>query len=143
MAPGFLYALGAAVTWGAVYAIDQKLLAGTSALTLLIASSVITAVAMLPFIWWDYYPVKDLLVSKFNFSLIILSLVLAALANWLIFSSIKSIGASSASIIEIAYPLFVVIFSVIFFSEAPSVPLAIGGLFVFIGSGIIVYFHSI
>ena len=139
---GFIYAIGAAVTWGLVYAIDQKILQGTSPITLLFIDSLVTAVVILPIIFFDHDSIKVLLSSgKTNLSLVFLSLILAALANFLIFSAVKSVGASSASIIEIAYPFFVVLFSIIFFRLAPNIYFFLGGLLIFIGSAIIVYFH--
>jgi drug/metabolite transporter (DMT)-like permease len=139
---GFLYAIGAALTWGLVYTIDQKVLSGTSPLTLLFIDSLVTAVIMLPIVFFNGNSIKNLLSSgKQNLFLIFLSLMLAIVANLFIFSAIKSIGASSASIIEIIYPFFVVLFSIIFFQMAPSIPFYIGGLLIFIGSAIITYFH--
>ena len=142
MSSGFIFAIGAAVTWGLVYTIDQKILSNTSPLTLLFLDSIITAIIILPFIFFNHDSIKTLLTSgKSNLILIILSISLALLANYLIFSAIKNIGASYASIIEIAYPFFVVFFSIIFFRVAPSLPFFIGGLLIFIGSAIITYFH--
>jgi drug/metabolite transporter (DMT)-like permease len=142
MNSGFIYAIGAAVTWGLVYTIDQKILLNTSPIALLFLDSIITAIIILPFMFFDHGAIKTLIHSgKSNITLIILSIVFALLANFFIFSAIKSIGASSASIIEIAYPFFVVLFSIIFFQVAPSLPFFIGGLLIFIGSAIITYFH--
>lgn len=142
MSSGFIYAIGAAVTWGLVYTIDQKILSNTSPIALLFLDSIITAIIILPFIFFNHDSVKTLLSSgKSNITLIVLSIVFALLANFFIFSAIKNIGASSASIIEIAYPFFVVLFSIIFFRIAPSLPFFLGGLLIFIGSAIITYFH--
>lgn len=142
MSSGFIFAIGAAVTWGLVYTIDQRILSNTSPLTLLFLDSIITAIIILPFIFFNHDSIKILITSgKSNLILIILSIFLALLANFLIFSAIKNIGASYASIIEIAYPFFVVLFSIIFFQVAPSLPFFMGGLLIFIGSAIITYFH--
>lgn len=142
MSSGFIYAIGAAVTWGLVYNIDQKILSGTSPITLLFIDSVITAIIFLPFMLFDHGSIKTLITSgKSNLMLVFGSILLAVLANFLIFSAIKNIGASYASIIEIAYPFFVVLFSIIFFRMAPTVPFFIGGLLIFIGSAIITHFH--
>ncbi len=142
MNSGFIYAVGAAITWGLVYTIDQKVLAGTSPATLLFVDSIITAVVMLPFLFFEHGSIKALFSSgRTNLSLVILSVVLAVLANFLIFSGIKSIGAPYASIIEIVYPFFVVLFSFIFFRSSPNIYFFIGGTLIFIGSAIITYFH--
>ncbi len=138
---GFIYALGAAITWGLVYAIDQKILSGVSPLTLLFVDSILAAIIMLPFVFFDHGSIKNLLSSsKTTWSLIILSIALATLANFLIFSGIKNLDASTASIIEIAYPFFVVLFSYIIFRSTPNIYFFIGGTLVFIGSIIIIKF---
>ena len=137
---GFIYAIGAAITWGLVYAIDQKILYTVSPITLLFINSVLGAVIILPLIFWGNNSIKILLGSgKLNISLIILSVVLATLANFLIFSSIKSLGSSTASIIEIAYPFFVILFAFIFFKSSPNIWFYVGGILIFLGSAIIVW----
>jgi drug/metabolite transporter (DMT)-like permease len=142
MNAGLLYGIGAAVTWGVVYTLDQKILTTTSPMTLLFINSVITAIVMPPVIFIEHDSIKELFsTGKANLVLVGISILLAALANFFIFASIKSIGASSASIIEIAYPLFVVIISFIVFRTLPSIPVLIGGTFIFIGAAIIGYFH--
>lgn len=139
---GFLYAVGAALTWGLVYTIDQKILTNVSPIALLFINSIVTAVIVLPLVFFNRDGVKTLLGSgQQNLALILLSLLLATLANFLIFSAIKHIGASSASVIEIAYPFFVVLFSIILFKITPSVWFFLGGILIFIGSALITYSH--
>lgn len=142
MNPGFLYALGAAITWGVVYCVDQRILDATSPLPLLFLDSIITALLLLPFVFHEKHSIKAFLSSgKINLELMIVSIVLAAVANFLIFSGIKLIGASSASIIEIMYPFFVVLFSYFFFRTNPNIYFLIGAVLVFIGAALIVYHH--
>jgi len=139
---GFLYAIGAAVTWGIVYTLDQKILIDTSPMTLLFINSVVTALIMLPFIFFEGGSIKALVTSgKSNLGLIFISIILATLASFFIFSAIKLVGAAPASIIEIAYPLCVVIFSFIIFRTVPSLPVMIGGVLIFIGAAIVTYFY--
>ena len=138
---GFLYAIGAAVTWGLVYTIDQKILHAVSPITLLFINAIVTALIMLPFVFWNNGSVKAVLDSgKTNLLLISLSIVLATLANFFIFSGIKTLDASTASMIEIAYPFFVVLFSYFFFRSTPNVYFFIGGILIFIGSIIVIKF---
>ena len=139
MEVGFAYAVGAAVTWGLVYAIDQKILSGVAPMTLLFIDSIIAAVIMLPFVFFSNGSIKDVLVSgKTSLPLIVLYIALATLANFLIFSSIKNLNASTASVIEISYPFFVILFSYILFRSVPNFYFFIGGAFVFIGSFFII-----
>lgn len=138
---GFIYAITAAITWGLVYAIDQKILSGIAPITLLFINSIITAIIVLPFIFFDGGSIKSALLSgRENLTLIILSVVLATLASFLIFSGIKNLDASTASMIEIAYPFFVVLFSYIIFRSTPNIYFFIGGILIFIGSIIIIKF---
>jgi drug/metabolite transporter (DMT)-like permease len=138
---GFIYAIGAAITWGLVYAIDQKILAGVPPLTLLFIDSMIATVVMLPCVFISNGSIKEVLISgRANLLLIILSVILATVANFLIFSGIKNLGSATASIIEIAYPFFVVLFSYIFFRATPNLYFFIGGALIFIGSIIIIRF---
>ena len=142
MNPGFLFAIGAAITWGLVYTIDQRVLSGVSPFALLFIDSVVTAVVMLPFVFLDEKPILAALTSgERTWELIVLSIILAAFANFLIFSAIKLIGAPSASIIEISYPFFVVLFSYVFLRAMPNLYFLIGGVLIFLGSAVIVYFH--
>ncbi len=136
---GLLYAIGAAITWGLVYTIDQRVLRGASPFALLFVDSLITAILLLPIIFFQ----KNSLASLSGASgrlwlLIIISLVLAAFANFFIFSSIKILGASTASIFEIAYPFFVVIFSYFAFRTSPNLYFLLGALLIFAGSAIII-----
>jgi drug/metabolite transporter (DMT)-like permease len=141
MAIGFMYAIGAAVTWGLIYTIDQKILSGISPVTLLFINSILTAIVMLPLVFFSQGSLKNILVSgRMNLALIIISVLLAILANFLIFSGIKSIGASSASIIEVSYPFFVVLFTFIMFRSSPNIYFFIGGMLILVGSVVIIKF---
>lgn len=138
---GFIYAIGAAAIWGLVYTIDQKILSATSPVTFLFINSLLIAILMLPFALFDYRSIKNLITSdRINIVLIITAVILAALANFLIFSSIKSLGVATASIIEIAYPFFVVLFSYILYRSSPNIYFFIGGALIFFGSFLIIRF---
>ena len=138
---GLLYAIGASVTWGLVYTIDQRILRGASPFVLLFIDSLITALILLPVLLFDRSSVAFLSgATTKTWFLIIASLILAALANFLIYSSIKIIGASYASIFEIAYPFFIVLFSYFAFSAVPSLYFLLGAVLIFSGSAIIVFF---
>lgn len=142
MNPGFIYAFGTAIIWGLTYTIEQKMLTALSPTMILFTNSVIASLIMLPFIFFGDSSIKAFIVySKANLIIVALSIILPIIANILLLTAIKSLGASTASIIEIAYPFFVVIFSLIFFRVSPSLSFYIGGLFIFIGSSIIAYFY--
>ncbi|MBI2889023.1 MAG: EamA family transporter [Candidatus Liptonbacteria bacterium] len=50
---GLSYAISAAVTWGLVYTIDQRILRNTTPFTLLFVNSLITVAILLPFIFLE------------------------------------------------------------------------------------------
>ncbi len=136
---GFIYAIAAAVTWGLVYTLDHKILTRATPLAYLFINSIFSALIILPVLWGDRHSIGDIFNSgKANLSLITLSLFLAMLANFFIFSGIKILGAPTASIFEIAYPFFVVLFSALLFREAVSEYFIIGASLIFAGAFIII-----
>ncbi len=138
---GLIYATLAAVTWGLVYTIDQKILTKVSPLSLIFATSLLTVLIALPFVLFDPRPLKILLDSgKLNLGLIFLTVVLTTLANFFIFSGIKILGASTASIFEIAYPFFVILFSFLLYKTSLNFYFVIGSVLIFCGSFIIIRF---
>lgn len=141
MEMGLIYAVGAAITWGLVYTVDQKILFNVTPITLLFINSILTAIIMLPFVFFNNGSIKEVLMSgRANLSLIVFSVILATLSSFFIFSSIKKLDASTASMIEIAYPFFVVLFSYIIFRSTPNIYFLIGGVLIFVGSIIIIKF---
>ncbi len=140
---GFIYAIAAAVTWGLVYVIDQKILDKISPLALLFIGSLITMIVTLPILLFDFRPMRELLGSgRSNLILIFVSVILAALANLFIFSGIKTLGAATASVFEIAYPFFVILFSVLIFKTSLNLYFLIGAILIFTGSLIIIKFAN-
>ncbi|MEK7538276.1 MAG: DMT family transporter [Patescibacteria group bacterium] len=134
---GLFYAIGAAVVWGLVYTIDQKILSEVSPLMLLFINSIVTVVILLPFVFFTN--TKTVFeVGKMGLLLILGASLLAALANFFIFSSIKSLNASTASIIEVSYPFFVVLFSFIIFRAVPNIYFFLGGALIFAGTFVII-----
>jgi drug/metabolite transporter (DMT)-like permease len=132
---GFIYAIGAAMAWGLAYTIDQKILADVSPLTLIFINSLFTTIIIAPFIMYKGEMWKSLIsLSRGTQLLIMLEVTLVTAAAFLILSGIKELGASTASILEIIYPFFVVFFSYIFFSQQPNLYFYLGGTLVFAGS---------
>lgn len=141
MNAGYAYAIGAAVVWGLVYTIDQKILTKISTPNLLVIDAIVTGLIMLPFVLRDTSSIKNLFsTGKVTLLLVALTIILALVANALIFSSIRVLGASGASILEIAYPFFVVLFSYLFFRATPNLYFFIGGALIFAGAAVIIKF---
>ena len=62
------------------------------------------------------------------------------LANFFILSSIKQLGAAHASILEITYPFFVLLFGWLFFGGSVNAYFWLGSALVFAGSAVIIKF---
>lgn len=139
---GIVYALGAAILWGLVYAFDQKILTKTSPLGILFLGSLITVFVTLPFVFSNSESIKPILYSnnkKFLY-LLVGTQFIVILAEFFIFSSIKIVGASFASIFEIAYPFFVAIFTLILFGGSLNIYFWGGALLMFLGGVVIIRF---
>lgn len=144
---GFIYALGSAISWGLIYTINQKMLTHNSPLAVMFIQALITATIMLP-IYIIYLAISGesaiqiLYLNKANTLYFLLISFLTASGLFLIFSSIKLLGVSTASIIEISYPFFIVIFGYIFFKSTVNAYFLLGSLLIFIGSVIIIKFGN-
>jgi len=138
---GITFAVLASVAWGLVYTIDQKILGLMSPLAWLAISSLIAAIITLPVLFLHQEEIKAVFQSgRNNVLLMIGTQFLIVLATLFIFSAIKHLGAVTANIFEITYPLFVVIFSLLMFGGRISLSFGVGALFIFLGSLIIIKF---
>jgi len=137
---GIIFAIGAAVAWGAVYALDQKILVKLSPLTLLIVSSIVTLVICIPLsLWLEPQAMKSFLGSgKTVQVLLLVSTILVIGANYLILSSVQKLGAATASILEISYPFFVVLFVALMFGSQVNASFWVGALLIFAGAATII-----
>ncbi len=138
---GFIFAISASVVWGLVYSIDQEILEKINPINLLFINSIISIILLLPLIFFtdNGHNVLDVInFNKKNVLIVLGNSVLLALANVLIYYGIKNAGASSASIIEITYPIFVIIFSFIIFKTIPNYLFFIGAAIVMIGITLII-----
>lgn len=135
---GFVYALAAAISWGLVYAVDQKILSEVSPLVLLFINSAITTILLVPYAFLHKNQLNETLLGSYtNWQNMLSAIILALVANYCIFLSIKHLGSSYASMIEITYPFFVVLFSYVLFKSTPNIYFFIGSIFICIGSIII------
>jgi len=139
---GFVYVIGAAITWGLMYNLQQKVLEKTSPLSLLFIDSLLMVLITLPFVFLLEKPGELISGWKVNIWALIPIVILGIVANLFIFSGIKILGASTASIFEIMYPFFVVLFGFFIFKISPNIYFFIGSICIFVGSAIIVKFGS-
>jgi len=138
---GYIYAIAAAVSWGLVYALDQKILTKLTPLALTFFSALLISLVTLPFVLADQASLKSLLESdKAHMLLTVFSILITALATFFILSGIKLLGSPTASIFEIAYPFFVVLFSLILYKTTLNAYFFLGGILIFAGAFVIIRF---
>ena len=136
---GLIFAIAASITWGLVYTVDQKVLTNLSPLAFLFFSSLISVIVVLPIILYlEPASFKIINLGNKGLPLILLAVGLAALANFFIFSAIKILGSSTASVFEISYPFFVVIFGLIIFGGAVNLWFILGSILMFTGAVVII-----
>ena len=137
---GFIYAIGASIVWGLAYTLDQLILESVSHLVLLFVHSVLASVVTLPLIL--LLEPRGLVAFSQTLQtltwLVLATVTLAVLAGFFILASIKALDAQTASIIEISYPFFVVLFSMLIFRSTPSAAFFLGAGLLFIGSFIVI-----
>ena len=133
---GLIYAILASVTWGLVYVIAQKVLTKVPPITLLLTEFIIAAIILLPIAFFNLDSIKSL--DKTTFILIAFTSIMMLVANFLIITSVKLLGAPIASTLEISYPFFVVLFAYLFFRTPINLYFLLGAIFIFVGSLIII-----
>ena len=139
--PWYIAALGAAITWGIYYPLVDMALKRISLYSVILLS-MIPIFLVLPFfhktVSNDIETVKSLPVSE---QWIIASLGLIGLfGEVMVYLAITGKNATLASLIEMTYPVFVVLFAWVFYRQMhvrPSV--FIGGLMILVGAGLIIY----
>jgi drug/metabolite transporter (DMT)-like permease len=136
---GYFYAVIAAVIWWLAYALDQRILEHISTPILVFINALFTVLVLLPFILTHGDEVKSLAtLDKTTLTFLGASLLATLLAGFLILIAIGAIGAPKAAIFEIAYPFFVVIFSIFLYQSHVNNYFILGSIFLFIGSFIII-----
>jgi drug/metabolite transporter (DMT)-like permease len=138
---GLILAVLASVLWGLTYCLDERVLAGLSVFKLYFLHCLCGAlVAGVILLAQGASPAGLLAIdtAKASLPLVGLTLVTATAAALSILGSIQLLGANKSAVLEISYPLFVALFSVLFFQGQMQLPVIVGGIFIFIGSAIIV-----
>ena len=139
--PWYIAALGAAITWGIYYPLVDMALKRISLFSVILLSMIpvlLVTPLFLKVIGDDIETVKTLSVSE---QWIIASLGLIGLfGEVMVYLAISGKNATLASLIEMTYPLFVVIFAYVFYKQMHvTASVFIGGLMVLVGSGLIIY----
>jgi drug/metabolite transporter (DMT)-like permease len=121
--------------------VSSIILQSVTPFALLLVDALITAILCVPFAGLQRGGLVSLLqVSRKKWMLIVGSLICAAVANLVIYASIRVLGASTASTVEITYPFFVVVFSFLAFNSSPSPMFLVGALLIFMGATVIIMF---
>jgi drug/metabolite transporter (DMT)-like permease len=131
---GLGLALLAAASWGAVYVVYEQVLKGISPLNSMFLSS-ISSLAILSTLFFirGEVPLSGIRAHLGLSIALVVAVVVGTVAQWAILSSIKELGAATASVIEICYPLFTILFLAIFFGQNFSIRFLLGSLLVFLG----------
>jgi len=138
---GIIFAILASIAWGMLYVINQKILNSISPILLLTISSIITTIFLLPVLLFRLDEIKLFITSgPPNLFLILFAQLLLICATFSILYSIKSLGAAPAAIIEITYPFFVIIISLIWTGGNVKFHFYLGSALIMLGSFILVRF---
>jgi drug/metabolite transporter (DMT)-like permease len=138
---GFGLAVLASVLWGLTYCLDERLLSSLSVVKLYFLHclcGVLVAGAVMLLQGASPAALFSIDTSRSSLPLVGLTLLTATAATLSILGSIQFLGANKSAVLEISYPLFVAFFSVLFFNGQLQLPVVIGGLFIMVGSAIIV-----
>ncbi len=134
----FIYALSAAVMWGLGYVIDEKILkSGVSPVILMILQT--TVVFPLYLIVASRHEgsmaeIKLVLGDMKLLSITILAGIMILFGNLAILHSVADKNATLASMVEISYPIFVVLFSYMLVKDfSVSIYTLFGGIMIFAG----------
>lgn len=136
---GIIYALIASILWGFDYAIAGKMFEKISIYTTLFAQFIIGAILMLILGYADMKKDVPVLVQDNKLTwLFVLCCIVFNVAMVFIAQSIKVSNATLAGLIEISYPLFIILCSYILFGDNHITPsIIIGGVLIFSGVAII------
>jgi drug/metabolite transporter (DMT)-like permease len=138
---GFGLALSASLLWGLTYCLDERVLSSLSVYKLYFLHCVCGALIAGTVLVVQGNSAASLFsidTTTSSLPLVGLTLLTATAAALSILGSIQLLGADKAAVLEISYPLFVALFSVLLFKGQLQTPVVIGGIFIFIGSAIIV-----
>jgi len=138
---GYVLAVLASVLWGLTYCLDERVLASLSVFKLYFLHCLCGVLVSAAILLAQGHSPGSLMrfdTSAASLPLVGLTLVTATAAALCILGSIQLLGAGTSAVLEISYPLFVALFSVLLFQGQLHSQVVIGGMFIFIGAAIIV-----
>ncbi len=128
-----------AVLFGLLYALLQELYGAVSFSTILLTNGILYVLIALLSWLLGYGEISHLPLDSNKMVIIfVVQLIIMAVVQVTHFISLKNTSATYMAFAELGYPLFVPIFAYLLFSrEELSRSIAVGGLFIFLGSIII------
>lgn len=138
--PWYVTALGAAMIWGIHYPLVDNALKRLSPVGVLMLTAIpilLVAAVFYRHLAADYLVIKGM---DWGAKLLVIALsVTSIVGTLLLYMSINSRNATLASLMEISYPVFVVLFSYVLFRQSHINPSVIaGGVLVFAGVALII-----
>jgi drug/metabolite transporter (DMT)-like permease len=141
-----LLALGASVFWGLEYVFDEQIYKKISVSTSLAITSIIIFIItfFISYFAGNLKPDLEILAepsSKRLLFYIFGGIITLLIAELCLGFSITAKNATLAGLIEISYPIFIALFSYLFFNEKISLATLLGGLIIFTGVFVIYFFN--
>lgn len=131
-----VFAIIAALLWGLNYSLTERILQSISPITLL-ALEMLTGAFIFSVISYFTTFRRDLallMTDRHLLYITLLEIVTVIAANFFIVSSIQFKNATLAGIIELIYPLFIILFTWLLFGENHvDGTVIVGGILIFIG----------
>ncbi len=139
--PWYVAALGAAITWGIYYPLVDMALKRISVYSIILLSMIPVLLALPIFMKTVSDDIETVKALPFSEQGVILSLGLIGLfGEVMVYLAITGKNATLASLIEMTYPVFVVLFAYIFYRQMHvTASVLAGGVMILIGSGLIIY----
>ena len=139
--PWYLAAIGAAIIWGMHYPLIDFAMKRLSIYSVLLIS-VLPVFFLMPMFLRDLArDVEAFRLLPTNEQWLVAAIGLTStLGAVLLYLSVNSKNATLASLIEITYPLFVVLFAYLMFRQVHvNTSVILGGLMILVGAGLIIY----
>ena len=139
--PWYIAALGAAITWGIYYPLVDMALKRISLYSVILLSMIPVLLVMPLFLRTvsnDIETVKALPASE-QWVIAVLGLI-GLFGEVMVYIAITGKNATLASLIEMTYPVFVVLFAYVFYRHMHvTASVFVGGLMILVGAGLIIY----
>jgi drug/metabolite transporter (DMT)-like permease len=140
MNKGHIVAALAAICWGYVYAQTENILEKMTPIAALASFYVFGGIILFPLFLINKKEIFNAVTTDTSnfFSMAIMTMA----AEFLIIWSISLLGGSEAAFMEISYPIWTVLFSLIIFGSVPNIQVIFGGILIMVGSYIISKFSG-